>query len=367
MKTERVSISFQLKTAVPVHLGCGEAYEPMGFAMDEAGGRMIVFAPRDFVASLPRNDKAAFSAICKQGTVLSLIKIYRFIRERSRLAVGRSIAVPPALLKHYGKTLSINKEAEALRELNRFNIERTAYRASDHAPHIPGSAVKGALRTGYLNGLDKMKNLRPRKGRSAARDMENHLLSSRKIENDPFRLVRVSDFIPQGPVRSRIVYAVNEKKTESKFHARGPYQILEVIEPGAVFTGEITVEPPLRGAPVKEAVDHEKLFRMAEAFFKNEKDREDEELARIGIQGSPRLNGKGGTIPIRIGRHSGAESVTVERHRDIKIMKGWRERPDYRNHATTLWLAADKPGDYVKRMLRPFGWAELCPEKTNIE
>jgi CRISPR-associated protein Csm5 len=57
---------------------------------------------------------------------------------------------------------------------------------------------------------------------------------------------------------------------------------------------------------------------------------------------------------LRVGRHSGAESVTVNAPRSIKIMKGRGQSPEYAEQATTLWLAADRK-DQMENM-QPFGW-----------
>ena len=61
---------------------------------------------------------------------------------------------------------------------------------------------------------------------------------------------------------------------------------------------------------------------------------------------------------IRLGRHSGAETVTVKGNRFIKI-----KLPDnqytYLDHATTLWLASDEAKPKDNNVLIPFGWAVM--------
>lgn len=61
----------------------------------------------------------------------------------------------------------------------------------------------------------------------------------------------------------------------------------------------------------------------------------------------------------RIGRHSGAEEMTIEGYRQIMIMQGKGQRPKYLDHATTIWLASEtsKPGS--NKNLTPFGWVVL--------
>ncbi len=56
----------------------------------------------------------------------------------------------------------------------------------------------------------------------------------------------------------------------------------------------------------------------------------------------------------RVGRHCGAESVTVAGLRSIKIMGKKGEKPRQLDHALTAWMAADSKGQ--ERDLLPFGW-----------
>jgi CRISPR-associated protein Csm5 len=69
----------------------------------------------------------------------------------------------------------------------------------------------------------------------------------------------------------------------------------------------------------------------------------------------PALDG-GSAMLLRVGRHSGAESVTFDRHRWIRIMEG-RGKAHWAHEATTIWLAADS--DDGRTDLRPFGWLLL--------
>jgi CRISPR-associated protein Csm5 len=69
---------------------------------------------------------------------------------------------------------------------------------------------------------------------------------------------------------------------------------------------------------------------------------------------------------LRVGRHSGAESVTVNGVRNIRIMKGRGQPPEQAAEAKTWWLAA---GDKDQRTgLLPFGWvlAEVSPADAEL-
>ncbi len=352
-----------IRTIAPVHLGCDEVYEPMGFVVDDQKGELVAFDPLSFIANLSPEDKARFSALCKQGNLLSILDLYRFFQGRN--APGRPVALCSDFIAHYRQTLSLPaNERVVQQELNRFAIERTAFNLYDNRPVIPGSAVKGAMRTAYLNSRANPGFQYDKKDKGAAKKLENRFLNYGKIEEDPFRLVKVSDFRPAGMVPAKIVYGVNEKKVPSANEARGLYQILEVILPGALFVGEIVVERPLNGAPIKSPIPFQALWESTDQFYRKEKAREEKELERIGAEKLPADN-EG--IILRIGRHSGAESVTVEGYRDIRIMTG-RGKPDrYDDHATTLWLASESRKADLKANLKPFGWASLQHLTPEIE
>jgi hypothetical protein len=270
-----------LEVLSPVHLGCDEVYDPLSFILEENNQRLIVFDPWEFYTQMSSADRQRFSAICREGTVGSLQKLYRFFKGRS--ATGREVKVCPGLVDHYRKTLDLSPEI---------------------------------------------------------------------FQKEP----------------------VNEKKKLSKFQARGPYQILEVIEPGSVFVGELAVLERPPGAQIRKPLQTADLWSAA-VFYRREKAREDEDLTGIDLHFPETPPVTRGPL-LRLGRHSGAECVTIEGHRQIKIMQGKGQPPKTEKEATTLWLAADhpKPQPNQRRDLKPFGWvvageltADLENQYTDLE
>jgi CRISPR-associated protein Csm5 len=364
--------NFYIRTLSPVHIGCDEVYEPMGFVVDESACELVSFDPLDFFRELPSLEKTRLADICRKGSIASLLELNKFMQGKK--AEGYRIKLCHGFLEHYKQNISMkpSNEFKIKQELNRFSILRTAFHEHTNLPYLPGSSIKGALRTAYLNALAKdNKDVRydnPKKNKYAAQQLEKGLLNYTSLEKDPFRLIRVSDFVPV-QATTKIIYAVNEKKQPSKSPASGPYQILEIIEPGAVFTGTITVEDRYtREAEIRRPLKMETLLKSALLFYGNEKQREDSELNAAGL---PLLNiGKlDGAVPIRIGRHSGAESVTIEGHRDIRIMGNRGQSSSSRKGATTFWLVAEVQKSWKREQLQPFGWAalgELTEEMFNF-
>jgi len=290
-------------------------------------------------------------------------------------------------MDHYNQVLKL-PPVKIKKELNRFKIERTAFCAFDQRPYIPGSAIKGALRTAYLNSLankDKdyssyiedlnQRNTKNRSNRKPEikvhKKLEEKLLhldgvanNKEKIDKDPFRLVKVSDFMPVGDITTKICYAVNKKKKMSDKVPGGPPQILETILPGSLFVGEIIVNEPQTPDAVSDAIELKNFLDSSHLFYGKEKSREDSELNNIKVVPPETPKVKDIEL-IRVGRHSGAESVTIEKYRDIKIKLN-RELT-FKDHATTLWFASEVRKPDHNKFISPFGWAVLNPLTPEME
>ncbi len=374
---ETLRMKCVLENISPIHVGCDEVYEPTGFAVDEKEGCLMIFDPLVFIRDLSRADMEAFSAICRKGTIQSIVEIYRFLSNRP--VKGRKVDVCNGFMDHYQQVLGL-PSGRVQNELNRFLIHRTSFCTLDQRPYIPGSAIKGALRTAYLNHLaqtvgnhsGKLKQPGKGGGRGPRGQKEHKILEQlllhldavpqkERISKDPFRLVKVSDFMPVGDVKTKISYVVNQKKKPSEKEAQGPFQILEMIQPGSRFTGEIIVERPLARDAVSHVIELEGLLQSSARFYGNEKAGEDEILKRMGAKSAP-LPPDNDFFLIRLGRHSGAESVTIKGYRDIKIMLG-DNKFAFEDHATTLWLASETSKPNTHKFLSPFGWG-IVRERT---
>jgi CRISPR-associated protein Csm5 len=353
-----------IKTLSPIHIGCDEVYEPTGFVMDEANKQLVVFNPVEFIGNLSDGEKNEFNAICSKGTVSSILEIYKFLRNKP--AKGQIVGVCNGFSDHYKKTLSMNigNERKIQQELNNFSIPRTSFLSIDQRPYLPGSSVKGSLRTAYLNLLEKKKKLAVKKGGfKNNKQLEHELMDNSGIQDDPFRLVKVSDFLPVGDVKTKIIYGVNKKKRVTEKEPRGIPLLFETTEPGSIFEGLISVEIPEKGSGIKQPVHLDLLLKSATEFYLSEKNREDQELSVVGISSSFQCDNN--TTLLRCGRHSGAESVTVKGHRSIKIMGERGERPNYKPKATTFWLVSDEKRPTPKN-LSPFGWSALYEMKDKL-
>ena len=365
MNIKKTILKCCIKTLSPMHIGCDEVYEPSGFVIDELNRQMTVFNFVDFIESLNETDSYRFNDICAKGTVESILELYKFLRNRS--VAGRKIDVCKGFIDNYTKTLSINiRNADKIqKELNNFIISRTAFLQSDQRPYLPGSSIKGALRTAYLNLLEKKKKLANQNKFQKGQQLEQALMNYTGIHDDPFRLVKVSDFMPVGNVRTKIVYGVNVKKKKTDKSPRGIPSFFEIIKPGSIFQGSITVETPMQGDGIQLAINADTLLKSASEFYVSENKRENLELQAVGISSASYNDPE--TVLLRCGRHSGAEAVTIKGHRSIKIMGGKGEKPKYKSRTTTFWLASESKKTVNTKNLVPFGWAGINIVTDNLE
>jgi CRISPR-associated protein Csm5 len=368
------NIKIKLHILSPVHIGCDDVYEPMHFVIDPDRKKLIDFDPLHFIKLLNKNERVKLMNIVNKGNIASIIELYRFISEKRREIKGREIDIAEEIINRYKKvkSLKIENNKKLKQELNNFIISRTAYSPYNNLPYIPGSSLKGALRTAYLSHLAKKLGIREwykSKGdsKNMAKDLENKLLGG-SFSSDPFRMIKVTDLQPIGDTKVKIVYAINRKKEASSRPTRaeiGPKPIFETVQPGSIFEGFINIETPVDNSGIKTPILREDLFNSLKGFYNPKLENEVKMLKSIGIR-APLINhlnsyfkGRIGktVFLIRIGRHSGAEAVTIDGNRNIKIIQG--KKYSYKDHATTIWLASDKPKPDDNTQLLPFGWSVL--------
>ena len=371
-------LAIRLHVLSPIHIGCDDVYEPTSFVINPDRKQLIAFDPLVFVKNLSDAEKKEFSRISEKGTRAAIIEMYRFIFSKSSSIEGWSVDLAGDIVKRYltVKGMALN-EREIRQELNNFLMPRTAYNPTNNMPYIPGSSLKGSLRTGYLSMLavgggdqrglkDILDGNEPTKvveRKSNASELEKSLLKG-SFDRDPFRLVKVSDLQPHKNVKTKIIYAINQKKYNQEL-GKGIPQILDTIQAGSVFEGSISIETPIKNSNIVEPLNRYFLAAAVNKHYARVFNGEKEMARRLSFR-MPAVNAlvteirtSTGTQPflVRLGRHSGAEAVTIEGQRRITIRgKGGQKRISERG-ATTIWLASEKAQPDSNSILTPFGWA----------
>lgn len=395
----------------PVHMGTGRDYEPTDYVID--GETLYALNSAEMGKALLPAERKRLEAVTNGPPSVAMLRSVQglFFEARERLSARAADAMPvaPGLAALYQARVgqTAQKESTGREIINRMAIERCAREGGGGDAIIPGSGLKGAIRTALLNALNDGTGRRSdAMGRDAHRQLEQDLLGYQagRFEQDPLRLLNVTDACPvdRGAPHTEIRFAVNRHKRARKAAAdrtgpepRGAYQLLETLMPmrlrafeATLATQDVPPEAAVREDWVPRADRRFPASEIAQAchsFYGRLFEAELEQLRSRGFLSSDwaaaqarllevvqsRLD-SGRAFLLRVGRHSGAESVTIEGARSIKIMAGKGKEPRHLSEATTWWLAAGDHDD--QRHLVPFGWVlaemrrpgEALPELSGV-
>ena len=205
----------------PIHLGTGEDYEPTNYviydnalyAFDPAQAELDDWQRQELLKLVRR--------INAKNDMEGLVQIKSHIQKNAKHFIRGA----------YSISSTTNKLAEEYQELkdNQFRIERTATNPHSHAPYIPGSALKGCLRTTlmeirsekqppetyHLNNPLKEKREQQLYG-DALLEQYPHNPRRPEFSSDQLRLTKPSDLTANYDIFTHICYAVNRKKERAR-------------------------------------------------------------------------------------------------------------------------------------------------------
>jgi CRISPR-associated protein Csm5 len=374
------TVPLVLTPLTPIHIGCGEDFEPTNYVID--GGVLYPFEPTALL--LNASDRRLLMQSANRPGVHAILAVQQFFHQRRgecRAASPLAIPVAAGVADWYEERVGrvVQREGDGRWVGNELGIERTAHHPYTGIPYLPGSSIKGSARTAWLNDVDQ-EPPRPRdRERSPARgeniQLENQILGG-SFSSDPFRLIEFGD-AAGASLKSRVVFAVDRRKRPRPDSKEKDLAVARETIAGGQFRAA-QAEIRFKARPVSSDPKHtpraEKcigdfaaLARASNRFYRS---RLEDDLVVLAAFGEaqwahsfqsliaalkPALD-NGRAMLLRVGRHSGAESVTLDRHRWIRIMEG-RGKAHWARDPTTIWLATGR-GD-SRADLRPFGWLLL--------
>lgn len=396
MKTNTMeSVTLHITPLSPVHVGIGEDYEPTNYVMEEEA----LFAFDSDVANrvlTERQRKDLLEMVSKRTRraeeMIAQVQDF-FYNNRKPLAAASNhfLPVSAGVFDLYQKRVgqSANRESGGKSVVNKLEIQRTFFNPYSQHPIIPGSSIKGAIRTALLDDVndgqglsEEVYRLKPPQRNQA---LQKELFKG-SFATDPMRLISLGDANYQTPTLfgSEIRFAVDRKKKEvvkdgqivqSQAEAQNLYQLLECLPALRYrsFSGTLSVQDlqgmTAKGTPAKELrwmvqdiaaacnyFYHKRFVAEMKVLRERRYLHPDwEKLAEAITSGVIYQKMKAGkAFLLRVGRHSGAESVTIEGVRSIKILQGKGQQPKYEPEAKTVWLAANTEKD--RSGMLPFGW-----------
>lgn len=396
LKTYRLALT----PLSPIHIGCGEDFEPTNYVIDE--GVLYGFDPSRAV--LTDLQKAKLADV---GNRASLLGIQRFFRDnasnfkaQAEVLMPVSAGVARIYEQRVGRAANIESSGNSV--FNQLFIERNSYTGRRSLPYIPGSSFKGAIRTAWLDELNGQRQPGDVqfsfKGEAKSTSVMEKRLFKGDFQTSPLRLLKIADLMPAAqhdPAR-RVLYAVNLKKRQvlkdgQEIQPKGIAARKECILHGQyrAFRAD-AVLPSLdphtdsKNTPASELrpTDLRQIASQSNAYNLTRLRRELTVLDGRGMLNpvwkqsleqllAGELGNKltiGNAFLIRLGRYGGADSKTLsgEGVAHIKIMGAKGQPPTFESSTKTVWLAAENETD--QKHLLPFGWAvvEIDPQDGDL-
>lgn len=396
----------------PTHIGTGDSYEPTNYVIDD--GTLYEFDTGGTVAAFSERDREELlKTVNGQANEQMLKAVQKFFYDRREALKPWAINAIPVLngvANYYNQRIgqTANREGDGKQVISKLEIDRTAYNPVNRQPVLFGSSIKGAIRTALLSHVNQkrplskfdaekfvLERLEPYERKQRLREQNKIFpkLNQRlfefqagKFELDPMRLLQIADANwndTEQLATAQVVVSVNRKKelkrdkhgNEIFGQAEGNENLCKLLEsiPAwryRAFSGDLNLQnladiknsgkTPNPGLIFKieqiaqycskhylPILKSEMKIMRDRGFLDSEWDKNIQTM--LEIMKDKFLHGQ--AFLLRIGRHSGAESITIEGARNIKIMKG---NPEYQPQTKTLWLAANDSKQRTN--LLPFGW-----------
>ena len=396
LKTYRLALT----PLSPIHIGCGEDFEPTNYVID--GGVLFAFDPSRAVLSDLQTSK--LMDVVNRASLLGIQKFFKDNAQIFKAQADTLIPVSSGVATVYEQRVgrAANIEASGNQVFNQLFIERTMHTGRESLPYIPGSSFKGAIRTAMLDHLNlERQPLRDDTVQKGTPKLEARLFGHgdepNKFERSPLRLLKIADLMPATdcePAR-RVMFGVNRKKRqvikegkelqpkgiaarkECILHGQYRAFVADAVLPSLDPHSDIKTTP----TPELRPTDFKAIAKQSNAYNQTRLRREmavldgralvnpawkqSIELLMAGAL-SRKLN-SGEAFLIRLGRYGGAESKTLsgEGVASIKIMGAKGQPPTFESSTKTVWLAAEQEND--QKHLLPFGWAvvEIDPQEDD--
>lgn len=308
----------------PLHIGTGHELTPLDYLIRE--GRLHKVSFERYVLAMDDAERGRFERLIEEG---NLVTIRRHVSENMK----REDATYSVEVSARVQALYKSKVGDVQNQLLIAPFVRTGEASR---PLLPGSSVKGAIRTAVINDFAKTSGLPKPKGSKEEYAFESQVLDYRDGKNDPFRAIKLSDVSLKHD--STIVREVQNmsKSRDGALEANDIQMICETTHSGVsgkevTFDTQISLDDALIATRIfSKTFTLEQIITACREFYRDKMEKEHQKFYKnSGVsQWSQRLL----DVPLddrsfllRLGRFSGAESVTLDNYRNPKPPgdKGW--------------------------------------------
>lgn len=371
--------NYRLIALSPIHIGAGEDLEPTEYVVEE--GHIHHFNLSAIHRYLPNGFLNKLGSLAEKATTTQdLLQIRgHFDHHKSHLATfsHSSYLCTAEIAQLYSDSISSHAH-KGNKAINQLQIARHTYNPYSQELYIPGSSIKGTLRTLIGNALAKNQKL-PLKNKFQKdiepQAIEQILYGHASADHDPYKILKVSD-TNTTPMR-RFEKLTNQKR---------------VIKDGQTQGGSIPVkvETLLAGAELSFSVNYHSqnlqqsdaiaklqatlpnlkaLPQLAKSFYNPiintelaemaQDNRVDSNWVKAFMQLYRWQQQHPQAFLIRLGHYAGGQTKTYANNRHIKNSKPGKDiKVTTGDRAHTYWLSSEKT---------PMGWALVIPQDQNTQ
>jgi len=338
-------IKFKGTTLSPIHIGTGEELEPLEYVVTNKD-RFYKIKLDEILGNLSETEREKFYSLIDKNDLVAIREFVSRMFFKNTQFNYYNVDVTDSFRNHY------KEKKNDIR--NQVIINPFIRNQRTFAIYIPGSSLKGAIRTAFLNAelLIKLPNdqnmWKDRSNILEGKLLEYHYINPKArrwqekdkidIKKDPFRVLKIPDIPLQE--NSTIISMVYNRR----FYKNGKYDEKEGVQTNfevtkslisnksVEFNGEITIDVELmvknygKGRWIKKDIEineiikslndfyGSKLYYDDKRFFEKSQIKELSAYSKQLVEEFEEFD-KNKEALIRVGRHSGFESITLDKVR----------------------------------------------------
>ena len=312
--------AFKLKCEVlsPIHIGAGDEIDPLDYIIQ--GERLYRISFERFVSEMNGTERTEFEGLLDKG---DLISIRKYVSEHISVDKNSlySTEVSPKVVTLYNA-----KIGDIQNQLLINSFIRTEGKAK---LLIPGSSIKGAVRTAVISELAKSSNLPKPKDFKEEYEFEAKVLGYKDGKDDPFRGVKIRDKTLNND--ATIIREVrNISKKNGGVLQSNDIQIICEVSHSSITGKSVEFETEMFFDEVlfsthflSKILTNEQIVKSCNNFYRDKMSKEHEKFYKYsGVEkcSMQLLNTPldENSFLLRMGRFSGVESVTLDNYRNPK-------------------------------------------------
>lgn len=307
---------------------------------------LYTFTPGQLSEALSDMEKKILLKEADKGELMALQSFFKSkVSTIVKTATKRAFVCREVAKKYEEKFGNVSSKNN---DFAKFNIEKQISDAVTGLPYIPGSSIKGAIRTALMSSKNERRKLEKSLHKKGA-DAEKSLYDYKNPTDDPFKALKIEDGLASKSFITSIDTAENVKRNSGKvLEQKGVSTYMEVVPAGTVFESSLSI---MQNDVFQD--DMTSIQYACNDFYSDIlSDQEDHQISTHGISAAlfekiQKEKSKSNAFLVNLGKHGGAESKTIDGLRNIRIMQGTAR---FEEHATTYWFANDG------KERQPFGW-----------